>query len=108
MRRLLAAPLFVFAFCFALLFSSAAEVDAKLINCAKWTSGRQAYGQCSGINTFLGFNNNQVVVVTICRRPWYLGGGSYQLAGDWVGRNTPSIATCAVNYVATDPVLWFR
>jgi hypothetical protein len=108
MKRVLMAAIAAVTFTTAVAVAEATPVEAKLINCSKWTSGRQGYGQCSGVNTLLAPYGNQVVVVVICRRPTWLGGGSYQLAGDWVSRNSTSIATCATFYNATDPVLWFR
>lgn len=88
------------------LFAGAAE--ARLTNCSARTSGRQAYASCSGVNHFLAPYGNQVVVVTICVKAWWLGGGSYQLTGDWVPRNHTSLATCAANYNATSATYWLR
>jgi hypothetical protein len=93
---------------FSVVNNTAPVAEAKLINCQKWTAGRQGYATCSGYNNSLGYTANQVVVVVICRKPTWLGGGSYQLAGNWATRNSYSVATCASYYNATDPVLWFR
>lgn len=109
MRKIILGIVAMFTFTGGAMVAQGAGVaEAKLTNCSKWTSGVQGYGQCSGRNDFIGYNMNQVVVVVICRRPTWLGGGSYQLAGNWVGINGTSIATCATFYNATDPVLWFR
>lgn len=92
---------------FASLIPTQSPVDAQLTGCSKWTEGVFGYSWCGSSDSNPPYTTMHVVNV-LCVRPWYLGGGSQEMVGNWARKGVTSYVRCPNSYNATNPRILFK